>query len=227
MKTIGLIGGMSWESTVPYYSLINRGINQKLGGNHSAKCILYSFDFQEIQELQYSGDWELLREKMTDAGRGLKKAGADFIVLCTNTMHKVMDSFETDAGIPLLHIADAVGERIDENGMKRIGLLGTVFTMEQEFYKERLRKKFGFSVVIPEAEDRKIINDVIYKELAKGILLDSSRREFERIMEKMKEKGAEGIILGCTEIGMLIKTFSIPLFDSGQIHAEKAVEMCL
>ena len=227
MKTVGLIGGMSWESTIPYYQIINAGINKELGKNHSARCILYSVDFQEIEELQYSGDWESLNKIVINAGLCLKAAGADFIVLCTNTMHKVVDNFDTTVGIPLLHITDAIGETIKNNGIKRIGLLGTKFTMEQDFYKKKLISKYGFEVVIPNKDDREVINDIIYKELVKGIIKESSKERYIKIMDKMKEENIQGIILGCTEIGLLVQKYPIPLFDSTKIHAEKVVEMML
>ncbi|WP_024465487.1 aspartate/glutamate racemase family protein [Treponema pedis] len=227
MKTIGLIGGMSWESTVPYYEIINKGINKTLGKNHSAKCIVYSVDFQEIEELQYSGDWEQLNKIIIKSGLSLKAAGADFIVLCTNTMHKVVDNFESAVGLPLIHIADAIGETITKMGIKKIGLLGTIFTMEQDFYKEKLINKYNLEVVIPNKDNRHIINDIIYKELVKGIINESSKEKYLRIMDTMKNEHIQGIILGCTEIGLLVNQYSLPLFDSTKIHAEKAVEVML
>ncbi|MGP1531319.1 MAG: aspartate/glutamate racemase family protein [Treponema sp.] len=227
MKTVGLIGGMSWESTLPYYEIINKGVNRKLGRNHSAKCIVYSVDFQEIEELQYSGDWNRLNEIIIKAGLCLKAAGADFIVLCTNTMHKVVDDFDNTVGLPLIHIADAIGEEITNNGIKRIGLLGTIFTMEQDFYKEKLISKYNLEVVIPDKNDREVINDIIYKELVKGIIKESSKEKYFKIMDKMKAEYVQGIILGCTEIGLLVDQYSIPLFDSTKIHATKAIEMML
>lgn len=227
MKTVGMIGGMSWESTIPYYRIINSGVNEKLGRNHSAKCIVYSVDFQEIEELQFAGDWESLRHIMYEAGSSLKAAGADFVVLCTNTMHKVMNDFEADVGIPLLHITDAVGETIKKIGLQRIGLLGTIFTMEQDFYKERLVEKYGLDVVIPNKNDRTVVHDIIFRELVKGVVKESSRQKYLEIMDKMKADHIQGIILGCTEIGSLISEYSLPLFDSTRIHAEKAVGMMI
>ncbi len=227
MKTVGLIGGMSWESTIPYYEIINKGINTQLGKNHSAKCIVYSVDFQEIEELQYSGDWDQLNKIIIDAGLCLKAAGADFIVLCTNTMHKVVNNFDNIVGIPLLHITDAIGQNINKFGIKKVGLLGTVFTMEQDFYKQRLINQYNLEVVIPQKNDREVINEIIYKELVKGIIKESSKDKFIKIMDKMKNEQIQGIILGCTEIGLLVNNYSLPLFDSTKIHAEKAIEMML
>lgn len=227
MKTIGLIGGMSWESTAQYYALINRGTNEALGKNHSAKCLVHSFDFQEIEELQYRGDWETLRARIMDSGRRLKLAGAELIVLCTNTMHKVVDGFESELGVPLLHIAQAVGDAIAKSKLKRVGLLGTSFTMEQDFYKNVLIEEYGLDVLIPRAEDRAVIHRVIYEELVKGIVREDSKHEYYRIMDRLKDAGAQGIILGCTEIGLLIDDYDLPLFDSTTLHAKKAVEVSL
>ena len=227
MKTVGLIGGMSWESTVPYYEIINKGINKELGKNHSAQCIVYSVDFQQIEELQYSGDWDRLNKIIINAGLCLKAAGADFIVLCTNTMHKVVDNFDNTVGVPLLHIADAVGEDITKTGIKRIGLLGTIFTMEQDFYKDKLIEKYKLEVVIPDKNDRQVINDIIYKELVKGVIKETSKEKYIKIMDKMKKEQVQGIILGCTEIGLLVNQYSLPLFDSTKIHADKAIELML
>ncbi|NLJ45613.1 MAG: amino acid racemase [Treponema sp.] len=168
MKTIGLIGGMSWESSGVYYTLVNREVRERLGGSHSASCVMVSFDFQEIEDLQYAGDWEALRERMVEAGRRLAAAGADFAVLCTNTMHKVMEGFDAETGLPFLHIVDAAGEALRADGLKRVGLLGTKFTMEGGFYADRLRERFGLEVLVPEAEDRAAVNDVIYGELVRG-----------------------------------------------------------
>jgi len=227
MKTVGLIGGMSWESTVPYYRIINSEINKRLGKNHSAQCILYSVDFQRIEELQYAGEWDSLAGIIRDAGLSLKAAGAEFIVLCTNTMHKVVGDFERTVGIPLLHITDAVGDSIRSQGLTRVGLLGTIFTMEQDFYKERLVSGFGLEVVIPDKPDREAVNDIIYAELVKGIIRPDSKERYLSIMDKMKAENVQGIILGCTEIGLLVNEYSVPLFDSAKIHAEKAVEMMI
>ena len=227
MRSIGLIGGMSWESTSTYYTLINRGIREALGKNHSARCLLHSFDFQEIEELQYDGKWDALRVKIIKAGQSLKLAGADFIILCTNTMHKVTDGFENEVGLPFLHIADAVGREIAGKGLRKIGLLGTIFTMEQDFYKKRLEDKFGLEVLVPEQEERVLVNAIIYGELVKGVIAPSSREKYERIIDRLRDRGAEGIILGCTEIGLLVKQHTCPLFDSTLLHARQAVEMSL
>ncbi|HNX73336.1 MAG TPA: aspartate/glutamate racemase family protein [Spirochaetales bacterium] len=227
MKTIGLIGGMSWESTATYYSVINSRINAELGKNHSAQCIIYSFDFQTIEELQYAGRWAELEVELTKAARALKAAGADFLVICTNTVHKVADNLEKEVGLPLLHIADVVGEAAQNDGFHRVGLLGTIFTMEEDFYVKRLESRFGLDVLIPEKADREVINNIIYSELVKGVVKESSKNEYLRIMDKMKKQGAEGIILGCTEIGLLIKEYDLPLYDSAILHANKAAKMSL
>jgi len=227
MLTVGLIGGMSWESTAPYYSIINKDVNARLGRNHSAKCIVYSFDFQEIEDLQYAGEWDELERKLIAAGKSLKSAGAECLVVCTNTMHKVVDEMERSVGIPLIHIVDAIGEVILKEGRRKIGLLGTIFTMEEDFYRKRLTDKFGVNVIIPGKADRQIVNDVIYKELVKGIINETSRGEYLRIMDAMKNEGAEGIVLGCTEIGLLVREYELPLYDSTPIHAHKAAEFSL
>ncbi len=227
MKTIGLIGGMSWESSAVYYSLVNQEIRRRLGKSHSASCVLWSFDFQEIEELQYAGKWDVLQDRMYEAGKGLKAAGADFAVLCTNTMHKVMDNFEEDIGIPLLHIVDAAGEAIQADGKTRIGLLGTKFTMEGGFYADRLRGRFGLEVITPGPEDRATVNDIIYKELVRGVVSDGSRRKYEAIIDGLAERGAQGVILGCTEIGLLVKEHACTLYDTTLLHARQAVSYAL
>lgn len=229
MKTIGLIGGMSWESTLLYYQHINESVKQKLGGLHSAKIALYSVDFAEIEHYQANGQWDLAAQCLADAGNRLKLAGADFIVLCTNTMHKVADKIEQGTQIPLLHIADATGECIAKSGIKKIGLLGTAFTMEQSFYKDRLINKFGLDVLTPNSEDRKIIHNIIYNELCLGNINISSKKEYQRIMASLVEQGAEGIILGCTEITLLVgkDDTTVDIFDTTAIHAEKSVEIAL
>lgn len=223
MRTIGMIGGMSWESTSVYYSLVNRGVNRALGGNSSASCVVYSVDFAEIERLQYAGDWDALRARVLDAGQALKRAGADFAVLCTNTMHKVVDGFEAETGLPLIHIVDAVGEAVAARGISSVGLLGTVFTMEQGFYKHKLRRDYGLEVLVPGDEDKRLVNRVIYEELVKGDVRDASRDDYLRVMDGLRERGAGGIILGCTEIGLLIRDYELPLFDSTPIHAARAV----
>ena len=223
LKTIGLIGGMSWESTVTYYKIINETIKEKLGGLHSAKCILYSLDFQEIEECQANGNWEKSGEILGEAAYNLEKAGADFIVICTNTMHKVVNQIKEKISIPILHIAEMTAEKILEKGLKNIALLGTKYTMEQDFYKSKLIEK-GINVIIPDKNDVEIINKVIYDELCLGIINSNSKKKFLEIVDKLRNKEAEGIILGCTEIGLLIKNedTDVPLFDTAIIHAEQA-----
>ena len=223
LKTIGLIGGMSWESTVTYYKIINETMKEKLGGLHSAKCILYSVDFQEIEECQANGNWEKSGEILGEAANNLEKAGADFIVICTNTMHKVVNQIKEKISIPILHIAEMTAEKILEKGLKNIALLGTKYTMEQDFYKSKLIEK-GINVIIPDKNDIEIINKVIYDELCLGIINSNSKKKFLEIVDKLRSKGAEGIILGCTEIGLLIKNedTDVPLFDTAIIHAEQA-----
>lgn len=229
MKTIGLIGGMSWESTLLYYQQVNEGIKKQLGGLHSAKVVIYSVDFAEIEQYQSKGQWDLAAQCLADAGNRLKLAGVDFLVLCTNTMHKVAPQIESHTGIPLLHIADATGELIARSGLKKIGLLGTAFTMEQSFYKQRLTDKFDLNVLIPNDQDRKIIHDIIYDELCLGKIKETSKKEYQRIMASLVEQGAEGIILGCTEITLLInqQDTTAKIFDTTAIHAQKAVDLAL
>jgi len=223
LKTIGLIGGMSWESTVTYYKIINETVKEKLGRLHSAKCILYSVDFQEIEECQANGNWEKSGEILGEAAYNLEKAGADFIVICTNTMHKVVNQIKEKISIPILHIAEMTAEKILEKGLKNIALLGTKYTMEQDFYKSKLIEK-GINVIIPDKNDIEIINEVIYDELCLGTINSDSKKKFLEIVDKLRSKGAEGIILGCTEIGLLIKNkdTDVPLFDTAIIHAEQA-----
>ena len=223
LKTIGLIGGMSWESTATYYKIINETVKEKLGGLHSAKCILYSVDFQEIEECQANGNWEKSGEILGEAAYNLEKAGADFIVICTNTMHKVVNQIKEKISIPILHIAEMTAEKILEKGLKNIALLGTKYTMEQDFYKSKLIEK-GINVIIPDKNDIEIINEVIYDELCLGTINFNSKKKFLEIVDKLRSKGAEGIILGCTEIGLLIKNedTDVPLFDTAIIHAEQA-----
>ena len=223
LKTIGLIGGMSWESTVTYYKIINETVKEKLGGLHSAKCILYSVDFQEIEECQANGNWKKSGEILGEAANNLEKAGADFIVICTNTMHKVINQIKEKISIPILHIAEMTAEKILEKGLKNIALLGTKYTMEQDFYKSKLIEK-GINIIIPDKNDIEIINKVIYDELCLGTINSNSKKKFLEIVDKLRSKGAEGIILGCTEIGLLIKNedTDVPLFDTAVIHAEEA-----
>ena len=229
MRTIGLIGGMSWESSQEYYRIINETVKERLGGLHSAKIIMYSVDFEEIEKLQHQGKWKELTELMIDAAQRVKKAGADFVVLCTNTMHKMADEVQKNIRIPLLHIADATAEKIKEKGLGEIGLLGTKFTMEEDFYKGRLKEKYGLDVIIPNEEERQIVHDVIYKELCMGEIKQSSKEQFKKIIQNLVSNGAEGIILGCTEIPLLIKQedVEVPLLDTTMIHAKSAVEFAI
>lgn len=223
MKTIGLIGGMSAESTVTYYKVINSVVNQKLGGFHSAKCLLYSVDFDEIERCQMSGEWEKSGEILADAARRLQKGGADFLVLCTNTMHKVAHAIQSAVNIPFLHIAEATARRVKDAGIGRVCLLGTAFTMEEGFYKDVLARN-GIDVIVPDAGDRKTVNNVIYGELCHGVIKDESRAKFVGIINKAAALGARGAILGCTEIGLLIGDgdIALPVFDTALIHAEEA-----
>ena len=229
MKTIGMIGGMSWESSLEYYRIVNEGIKARLGGLHSAKCLMYSVDFAEVEALQHTGEWDAAGRMMVEAAESLQRGGADFIVICTNTMHISADLVQAAVPLPLLHIADATAELVKSAGIRRIGLLGTRFTMEKDFYKGRLTDKFSLEVSIPDAPQREIIHRIIYEELVLGIIKPESRQQYLEIMADMVAKGAEGIILGCTEIGLLVKQAdsSVPLFDTTRIHAEAAVEWAL
>lgn len=224
MKTIGLIGGMSWESSREYYSLLNDAVATRLGGSHSAKCVLYSFDFQEIEALQIEGAWGTLRERILAAGRAVRAAGADFAALCTNTMHKVTDNFVREVGIPLVHIVDAVGARVDRAGITRVGLLGTRFTMEESFYIERITSGRNLTVVLPNGDDRATVDDIIFSELVRGRIRTESKAAYERIMDNLAAQGAEAIILGCTEIGLLVTQYRLPLIDSVPAHVEAIIE---
>lgn len=226
MKTIGIIGGMSWESSLEYYRIINQKVKENLGGLHSAKLILNSLDFAEVEKLQHNDDWDLLTEMMIAAARSLEKAGADLIMIGTNTMHKMADEVLNSISIPFLHIADAAGEAIKSKGLKKVALLGTKFTMEQHFYKNRLSQNYGIEVLIPSSKDRDFIHKVIYEELCNGNIRQESRQEFIRIINTLQKQGAEGAVLGCTEIPLLItqKDSAIPVFDTMTIHAEYAVK---
>jgi aspartate racemase len=228
MKTIGLIGGLSWESTSVYYHYINRYIQQQLGGIHSAKCLIYSFNFEEIAKLQREGDWKLAANKMIEAAKVLENGGADLIAICTNTMHLMADEVQEAVNVPLIHIVDCVVEEIKKKNLSKVGLLGTRFTMEQPFYKELLNKS-NIEVIIPEEEDRQIVHDVIFGELCKGINEPASKEVYLNIINKLVERGAEGVILGCTEIPLLItqNDTSIPLFDTTAIHANKVAQKAL
>jgi aspartate racemase len=229
MKTIGLLGGMSWESSATYYQVINEKIREKLGGLHSAKCILASVDFAEIEAYQTQGKWEDASHILSQSAKDIESGGADFMILCTNTMHKIAADIQQSINIPLLHIADATAQRIKSRGIHHIGLLGTRFTMEEDFYKGRLIQKYGLNVIIPEARERQVIDDVIYQELCLGKINDASRRAYQEIIQSLIENGAQGIILGCTEIGLLVKQkdSAVPIFDTAQIHAEAAVDYAL
>lgn len=229
MKTIGLIGGMSWESSIEYYRIINETAKEKLGGLHSAKSLMMTVDFAEIEKLQHEDRWDEASQILVKCAQDLERGGADFIVLCTNTMHKLADQIIANVNIPFLHIADATAEKIAAAGMKRIGLLGTRFTMEHDFYKGRLIQNFGLDVLIPNTADREVIHRVIYEELVLGKIVDNSRNEYKRIMKALIENGAEGIILGCTEIELLVQQSDspVPLFPTTSIHAVAAVEYAL
>lgn len=229
MKTIGLIGGMSWESTLPYYRRINQQVAERLGGLHSACVILHSVDFFEVERLQAAGDWDRAGEMLAEIARGLERAGADLLVLCTNTMHIVADRIDAATRIPLLHIADATAEAVAAAGMTTIGLLGTRFTMEQDFYRGRLERKHGLRVLVPPASDRETVHRVIFEELCRGSLLPRSRSEYTRIISDLAANGAEGVVLGCTEIGLLVQPedVGVGLFDTAAIHADAAVAWAL
>lgn len=228
MQTIGLIGGMSWESSAEYYRIINEEVKAKRGGLHSAECILFSVDFEEIERYQRDGEWEKAGQVLIHAAQSIEKAGASFIVICTNTMHKIAKQIEQNVDIPLLHIADATADQILKYDIRTVGLLGTKYTMEQEFYKSRLEEK-GISVVIPDEKDRVVVNQIIYNELCMGKVLTSSKEEYKRIILDLVQKGAKGIILGCTEITLLINQgdSEVPLFDTTRIHAVEAVKLAL
>ncbi len=229
MKTIGLLGGMSWESTVGYYRAINEGIKKHLGGLHSAKIAMYSVDFEPIEKLQHEGDWDGTARILSNAAQNIQSAGADFLLICTNTMHKVAPQIQKAIKIPILHIADATAEVLLNKSIKTVGLLGTAFTMEQDFYKGRLSDKYGLNVLVPNREDRQIVHKTIYQELCLGRTLSCSKNEYLRIVNLLANQGAEAVILGCTEIGMLVNQSdtNVKLFDTTAIHAEKAVEYAI
>jgi len=229
MKTIGLIGGMSWESTKVYYELINKKIQQLLGGFNSARIVLYSVDFAEIEKLQHENNWQELCQLMSEAAQKLEKAGAEMVLLCTNTMHLCSDSIIQNISVPFLHIAEAAGQKIASQKIRKIGLLGTRFTMEKDFYKTLLNQQFGMEVIIPGEAERERVHRIIYEELVHGKIRSESREKMKTIIQHLQEKGAEGVILGCTEIPLLIsqKDADIPIFDTTQIHAEKAAELAV
>jgi aspartate racemase len=228
MKTIGLIGGMSWESSVEYYRIINEEVKRRLGGLHSAKCLLYSVDFSEIERYQACGEWEKAGELLADAAVSLERGGAHFIVICTNTMHKVVDSIEDKISIPILHIAEAAAEQIKKANVAKVGLLGTRYTMEQDFYKSIIEAN-GINVSVPDQAERDTVNKIIFEELCLGNIQQSSREFFKSVISRLAEDGAEGIILGCTEIGLLVKQEDspVPLFDTALIHAVESVNKAL
>jgi amino-acid racemase len=229
VKTIGLIGGMSWESSAEYYRIINQEMRAALGGVHSARSLMYSVDFGVVERLQHHGEWQELTRQMIDAVRRLERGGADFFLLCTNTMHRMADEVAGAVSIPMLHIADPTAERIIEADYRRVGLLGTAFTMEQSFYKGRLADKFGLDIVVPGAADRALVHKVIYEELVAGKVVPASRAAYRDIMARLIERGAEAIILGCTEIMLLVEPddSAVPLFDTTTLHAQAAVRRAL
>jgi aspartate racemase len=229
MKTIGMIGGMSWESSLEYYRIMNQAVKEKLGGFHSAPCILYSVDFDDVEKLQHQGDWESLTRLMIEAAQRVKKAGADFLVICTNTLHKMADEVQGAIQIPLLHIADVTAEAVKANGQSRVGLLGTKFTMEQDFYKGRLQEIHGIDVLIPEDKERQVIHDILYNELCLGEIKELSKGKFQSIIQNLVKRGAQGVILGCTEIPLIVhqEDYEIPLYDTTALHAKAAVDFAL
>lgn len=229
MKTIGLLGGMSWQSTVLYYEQINQQVSEALGALHSAKIVLHSVDFSEIEKLQHQGDWQACADILSTAARGLEKAGADIMLICTNTMHMVANEVQQSIAIPLLHIADATGKQLQRGGIKKTALLGTAFTMEKDFYKDRICSQFGIEVIVPNKQERLIVHDIIYNELCLGNIQEESRKHYATIIDNLKQQGAESVILGCTEITLLIsqKDSSLPVFDTTAIHAEEAVRRAL
>jgi aspartate racemase len=229
MQTIGLIGGMSWESTVPYYRHINEAVRQRLGGLHSARIVLYSVDFHDIEQLQRSGEWDRAGAMLAAAGQALERAGADFLILCTNTMHKIAPAIESAVRIPLLHIADTTASRIVAAGHRCVGLLATRYTMEQDFYRERLQQMHGMQVLIPGEPERSEVHRIIYEELCLGVIKESSRAHYRRVMSELASRGATAILLGCTEISLLVDSSdsSLPLFDTTELHALAAVDRAL
>ena len=229
MKTIGMIGGMSWESSLEYYRIMNQAVKEKLGGFHSAQCILYSVDFDDVEKLQHQGDWESLTRLMIEAAQRVKKAGADFLVICTNTMHKMADEVQRAIQIPLLHIADVTARAVKADGQSRVGLLGTKFTMEQDFYNGRLKEIHGIDILIPEDKERQLIHDILYNELCLGEIKELSREKFQSIIQNLVKRGAQGVILGCTEIPLIVRQedYEIPLYDTTALHAKAAVDFAL
>jgi aspartate racemase len=229
MKIIGMIGGMSWESSLEYYRIVNEAVKERLGGFHSAKCIMYSVDFEEIERFQHQGDWDAATEVMVDAARRVERGGADLLLICTNTMHMMAEAVQGSVDIPLLHIVDVTAEAIRSLGQKTVGLLGTRFTMEQDFYSGRLRDRHGISVLIPEEDERKVIHGILYDELCLGEIRSASRDAFREIIGGLAARGAEGVILGCTEIPLIVnqEEYELPLFDTTALHALAAVSLAL
>jgi len=229
MKTIGMLGGMSWESTASYYKALNEGVKNSLGGLHSAKICMVSVDFAEIETLQHQGNWAETANILIKAAKSVEAGGADFLLICTNTMHKVADEVASNISIPILHIADATAEQLKRDNITQVGLLGTQFTMEQDFYKKRLADKHNIEVIIPESAERKVIHDVIYSELCLGKINDGSRTQYLKIIQSLYDRGAQAVILGCTEIAMLVKPqhTKVPLYDTTKIHAQEAVKLAL
>ena len=229
LPVIGLIGGLSFESSAEYYRLINEGVRARLGGLRSARCLMWSFDFGEIEALQHADDWDQATALMIDAARRLERGGADFFLICSNTMHRMADAIAASVAIPLLHIADPTGERIAASAIKRVGLLGTAFTMEQEFYRGRLAQRFGLDVLIPDAADRALVHRVIYDELVQGKIVPASRQAYRDVIARLVARGAQGIILGCTEIMLLVRPddSAVPLFDTTALHVEAAIARAL
>lgn len=226
MRMLGLIGGMSWESSAEYYRILNQGVRERLGPTASARCLLWSFDFSEIELLQRRGDWAGLTERMVDAARRLEAAGAEGLLICTNTMHRMAAEVQAAVGVPLLHIADPTAQRIKAAGMRQVGLLGTAFTMEQDFYRERLSAEHGLDVLVPQDADRALVHRIIYEELVAGKVLPASRAAYRRVIARLVERGADAIILGCTEIMLLVQPEDspVPVFDTAALHAQAAIE---
>jgi len=229
MKTVGLIGGMSWESSSVYYRLINEGVRARLGGSHSADCLMISPDFSEVEALQHAGAWQQLADKMIELAKKLEAGGADFIVLCTNTMHRFAPEITANIGVDFLHIADPTAQAIHKTGLQKVGLLGTRFTMEQDFYKGRLEREYGLQVLVPAPQDREQIHNIIYNELVRGQVNDTSRLAYRGIIERLVQAGAQAVILGCTEIMLLVgeQDSSVPIFDTTTLHAQAAVTKAL
>lgn len=229
MKIIGLLGGMSWESSLVYYKIVNEKVKEKLGGHHSCECVMYSVDFDKIKKLQFEGNWDELTRIMIDAAKKIERGGAEMLTICTNTMHKMAPDIEKNISIPIVHIADATAEAIKSKKIKKVALLGTRFTMEQDFYKGRLIEKHGIDVVIPEGNDLEQVHSIIYNELVLGEIKQSSKEIYKQVIKRLIERGAEGVILGCTEIPLLIQQedCSVPVFDTTKIHAEKTVDFAI